>query len=447
MLDVEHDPDEVAAWAAGADIGTGVLTPVGVIDPARLSQHGRLDLLVAMERLKSWADAQQQRTLALLATHPAPIPNTSEGQSKQWVREEVACALRLSFGTAAARLHAATELSTRLPATLDALERGELTPLHARVLADAVTVLDERAASAVEARVLLRAGSQTVVEFKRSVKRAVLTVDTRGQAEKHQRAVEDRRVELFAGEDGMASLWALLPADSAAAVMGTLDDCVTGDDERSADQQRADALIDLLTRTNTPGPSPEPGNAEPGDSAGHASIGPAVQVSVALSTLLGLDDQPGELAGYGPIPAALARAIAADPTGTWRRLVTDRHGRCLDYGRTRYRPPTNLRDFVIARDRTCRMISCNRRADRSELDHITAWEDGGTTNPANLHPLCPRHHHAKHQAGWHVQRDDDTGATEWTSPTGRRYQKPPDPYPIDTTLDPPPAPHDEAPPF
>ncbi|MDQ6851276.1 MAG: HNH endonuclease, partial [Actinomycetota bacterium] len=76
----------------------------------------------------------------------------------------------------------------------------------------------------------------------------------------------------------------------------------------------------------------------------------------------------------------------------------------------------------------------------SALDHITAWEDGGTTNPANLHPLCPRHHHAKHQAGWHVQRDDDTSATERTSPTGRRYQKPPDPYPIDTTLDPPPAP-------
>ena len=36
------------------------------------------------------------------------------------------------------------------------------------------------------------------------------------------------------------------------------------------------------------------------------------------STLLGLDDDPCELTGYGPIPADLGRRIAAN--GTWRRL-------------------------------------------------------------------------------------------------------------------------------
>ena len=53
---------------------------------------------------------------------------------------------------------------------------------------------------------------------------------------------------------------------------------------------------------------------------------------VALSTLLGFDEQPGELAGYGPIPADLARRMAADPTGTWTRLVTDELGQLVDYG-------------------------------------------------------------------------------------------------------------------
>ncbi|MDQ6850402.1 MAG: 13E12 repeat family protein [Actinomycetota bacterium] len=307
VLDVEHDPDEVAALAATADIGTGVLTPVGVLDPARLSQHGRLDLLVAMERLKSWADAQQQHTLALLATHPAPVPTTSEAQSKQWVREEVACALRLSFGTAAARLHTATELTDRLPATLDALQRGELSPLHARILTDAVTDLDDPAATAVEARVLPRAASQTLAEFTRSVRRAVLAVDARGQDEKHHRAVEARKVELCPGEDGMASLWALLPAHGAAAIMATLNECaqqpVPADNDLTVDQRRADALVDLLTQTSSaPGHDTEPGGK-----------GPAVQVSVALSTLLGLDDQPGELAGYGPIPAVLAPSPPTPP--------------------------------------------------------------------------------------------------------------------------------------
>jgi 5-methylcytosine-specific restriction endonuclease McrA len=57
---------------------------------------------------------------------------------------------------------------------------------------------------------------------------------------------------------------------------------------------------------------------------------------------------------------------------------------------------------VRARDRTCRFPACNRPARRCELDHITAREHGGPTNQANLHCLCSRHHHLKHEAGWTV---------------------------------------------
>ncbi|NWJ70321.1 hypothetical protein HX744_07205 [Pseudonocardia sp. ICBG1122] len=42
--------------------------------------------------------------------------------------------------------------------------------------------------------------------------------------------------------------------------------------------------------------------------------------------------------GRGPVPADLARALAAG--GVWQRLVTDPlSGTLLDVGRTRYRPP------------------------------------------------------------------------------------------------------------
>jgi hypothetical protein len=151
-----------------------------------------------------------------------------------------------------------------------------------------------------------------------------------------------------------------------------------------------------------------------------------------LSTLLGLDEQPGELAGSGPIPASVARRIAADPTGTWRRLVTDQTGRLLDYGRTTYRPPQDLADHVIARDRICRFPHCNRQARHCDLDHALPWEDGGPTDEANLHALCGRHHHAKHEAGWQPARQPD-GTTEWTSPTRHRYAEPAANYPIDRT--------------
>jgi hypothetical protein len=55
--------------------------------------------------------------------------------------------------------------------------------------------------------------------------------------------------------------------------------------------------------------------------------------------LLGVDEQPGEIAGGGPVTATVARAIAARQHGAqWRFAVLDQHGRLLSDGVTRYRP-------------------------------------------------------------------------------------------------------------
>jgi hypothetical protein len=155
--------------------------------------------------------------------------------------------------------------------------------------------------------------------------------------------------------------------------------------------------------------------------------GRLIQVTVAASTLLGCDEQPAELDGYGPITAQTARRIAADRSGTWRRILTDpASGQVLDYGRKTYRPPANLADHVIARDRTCVFPHCRRPARHCEIDHGDPWCTGGHTNADALHPLCTRHHHARHNAGWTVQRTDD-GSYLWTDPTGHTYPvHPPD---------------------
>jgi hypothetical protein len=72
----------------------------------------------------------------------------------------------------------------------------------------------------------------------------------------------------------------------------------------------------------------------------------AVNVTVPLSTLLGVDQRPGELEGYGPITAQAARRIAGH--GTWRRLLTDpASGVLLDYGTTRYTPPVTCSSTCI----------------------------------------------------------------------------------------------------
>jgi hypothetical protein len=149
-----------------------------------------------------------------------------------------------------------------------------------------------------------------------------------------------------------------------------------------------------------------------------------------------VDEQPGELDRHGPIPAPLARALAHDPTATWRRLLTDPAGHVVDAGRTSYRPPARIARVVTARQTSCVFPGCRRSAARCHLDHIHAWNDGGQTNPDNLQPLCPRHHHLKHEAGWHVERLPD-GTTRWRSPSGHTYHRPPDEIPRDTTTDPP----------
>jgi len=97
--------------------------------------------------------------------------------------------------------------------------------------------------------------------------------------------------------------------------------------------------------------------------------------------LAGVEDEPGWLDGYGPITADTARALAADDTGTWRRLVIDPiFGQVIDYGTTRYRPPTHLTELVIARDGTCVFPTCNRPARACDLD-ITARSPTATPVP------------------------------------------------------------------
>ena len=60
---------------------------------------------------------------------------------------------------------------------------------------------------------------------------------------------------------------------------------------------------------------------------------------MALSTLLGHDDHPGEIPGLGPVPASHARAVVADQRrAEWRYAITDTDGRLLFDGLTRRRP-------------------------------------------------------------------------------------------------------------
>ena len=177
----------------------------------------------------------------------------------------------------------------------------------------------------------------------------------------------------------------------------------------SLDQHRADALAQIANSFL----------AENIDESQSHSRPTTINLTIDLPTLLGLSENPGILAGYGAIPASIARELAVD--GKWRRFVTDPiTGNLLDYGRDTYSPPQALVNFLMARDRVCRFPGCRQPARLADIDHAQPWDAGGGTSPENMGMLCRRHHRMKTHGKWHLESFAD-GACRWTSPTGRTY--------------------------
>jgi hypothetical protein len=371
-------PDSAAAWTVNVTPGSATAGVLAQIDPARLPQAGRVDALVRLERLGAWAAALQARMIAALMDEPhasSPAPRLD----RDWAKEDVKTALGESITGARHRIAAAGELVHRLPDTLTELEQGRLTARHADAVVDTVRTLDDTAAHEVEAAVLpeperISDPGPTMASFRRKLRRSAIKAAPRSAAEKAARAAEDRDVwvipqdsggppasEGVAGGGGMAYLGAPLPAEGAATVSAAVNAKAEQireiGDPRTKAQRRADGLVQICAdylnddtvkiKKDTAAPPTRTGAQAPR----YHGLRPQIQVSVALSTLLGLDEQPGEIDGIGPIPADLARRLAADPSGTWRRLVTDELGHLIDYGRSTYEPPADLARFVIARDR------------------------------------------------------------------------------------------------
>jgi hypothetical protein len=148
-----------------------------------------------------------------------------------------------------------------------------------------------------------------------------------------------------------------------------------------------------------------------------------ILVTASASVLMGLSQGPADLAGYGPITAGMARALAAD--ADWRRILTDpASGTVLDVGHSTHQPPASLVRQVTIRDQHCRFPGCTTQATACDLDHTIPFPRGATSN-YNLGALCRRHHRMKHQLeGLHVEQDHDA-TFRWTTPTGHTYSVPP----------------------
>ncbi|HET9257326.1 MAG TPA: HNH endonuclease signature motif containing protein, partial [Pseudonocardiaceae bacterium] len=112
-----------------------------------------------------------------------------------------------------------------------------------------------------------------------------------------------------------------------------LDDGLPAETTPASDSSPADAAT-------ASEPAATDGPAAADDPAG-ARLSPrvGVEVRVGLSTLLGRDEHPGEVPGWGPVPTGIAHTmVIAQRAAQWRYAITDPAGRLLLAGITRRRP-------------------------------------------------------------------------------------------------------------
>jgi hypothetical protein len=154
-----------------------------------------------------------------------------------------------------------------------------------------------------------------------------------------------------------------------------------------------------------------------------------VTVTVPLAVL---DEPPAARSPEGIILTPVLRAARRAATRAAREQAADARapGGCAHTAASpAYRPPPRLREFIEARDQTCRHRSCRQPAWRADLDHTQPFHLGGPTCRCNLGGWCRTHHRIKQELGW-VVTQPRPGHFQITTPAGRSYDVHPETYPV-----------------
>jgi hypothetical protein len=448
------------------------MSELALIDPSTLSGDDAITWLQAHERMSAWWASLQAPAIVRAAGPDRYASQVVIGTDvlgdgaagpitiADANREELAAALRLSPATAQARIDSARLLCGPLRATHAAQSAGSITASHVAVIVSAASRLrgiwQEDAASReaffrhcdhLQRRVLPVAIRSTLARTRRAAKHAVIAVDPADALRRRQQSLAARDVYVIDDLDGVSTLIARMATEHAHACLSVINNlavrcawagstampspeprAATGAGtpaEVSAGEKRSLALASLLLNGNPQDPS---GDTDSPDQVRAPFPRPRahINLTIDLPTLLALRDGAAELIGAGALPADVARELLAD--ATFKRIVTDpATGELLDYGRRTYAVPERLRQYIVARDQTCRFPGCGTAASRCEIDHANSWSRGGATDRGNLGALCTRHHQMKTHGGWQLTDSDHDGGCTWISPQGREYEHRPRP--------------------
>ena len=361
------------------------------------------------------------------------------------------------------------------PATVAAVEQRRLPLPHARALLHVLLPLPDAVADQVEAEVLRDVEGRSPARVRELARREVLRVDPEGAAQRRRKAHDERNVSLRDAGNGMVSLTLLLRAEQGLQVLHRAERETQHDDGsgRTRDQRRLDWVVDRLLSED----APTPGTDLVPDGRRRRPV--QVLVHVPVTTALGLDDAPCDLAEVGAIDAEHGRLLLA--TAELRKVCVDATTgqvvhvdddvvrtvadprRVRELGGTdaaacrardeavqaalldmlrrpsvvpvdpepQYRPSASLSRTVKTRHPRCDFLTCTTPSRSCDDEHTRPHPDG-ETSADNLRPRSRWCHRAK-QRGWTPLPRPD-GTTLWKSPSGRQYAAPaqhrPPPVPL-----------------
>jgi hypothetical protein len=395
------------------------LAPTPVLDLADLSEVELVEALGAAEEEKCRLEALQVELTARLdevvrRRHDAAgVRPERQGAG---VASQVALARRESPNRGARHLGLAKVLVAELPHTLAAMRAGWCTEWRATLVARETACLSLEDRRRVDAELMTDPtttegwGDRRLVAVARA---RAYELDPHAALKRSRKAEGERHVSLRPAPDTMTWLTALLPVAQGvsvyAALSRTADQARAAGDERSRGQVMADALVTGLTTPAEPAPVPGP-------------VPVAVNLTVSDATLLDGGHAPGWIAGYGPVPAGVARRLIAtalaEAHATLRRLYTTSAGALVAMDSRSRTFPASLGLFIDLRDQSCRTPWCD--APIRHRDHVVPDAAGGPTSAGNGQGLCEACNQAKEAPGFTATVHD--GVVTTITPTGHQVR-------------------------
>ncbi|MFD2093967.1 HNH endonuclease signature motif containing protein [Blastococcus deserti] len=384
-------------------------------------------------------------------------------------------------------------LTTTLTGTWAALYEGRLDVRKMRAVVDLLGSAKPQVAAAIEQRVLPDAGRLTVAQLRHRIRRLLARLDAKALDERRAEAARRADARTQPTGDGMSRLVVDLPVATAAACESAIrqhaEHLRADGDRRPIGVIRSAVVADLILRPwDTSRPSvtaqlvvhaplaalaAEGGSARPAaEIAGQVVTAAECRELLEQLDMLGVRSSPSggcvQVAMGDPVTGRLLAVATRSELrrGAFGTRRTRRRGHGLTVTAVRpswrpmsasppadsaaadgpglrpppptrrYRPTAPQRRFVRIRDRHCRMPGCCRAPGRCDIDHGTAYGDGGPTDCWNLCCLCRRHHRIKTFArGWHFELLADgrlivrtpSGVSRITTPPGWCYDPEPDP--------------------